>query len=670
MKNVNLTINGVQHQVMAEPDKILIDLLREDLHLIGTKQSCDRKGQCGACTVIVNNRAVRSCLQKVVDLEGASVTTVEGLGTPEKPHPIQEAYALTGAIQCGFCTPGMIMATKALLDQNSNPDVPAIKRALTRNLCRCTGYKKIIDAVRLSSRFLRNETTPEEYRRNLNGRMIGVSYPRPSALLKACGLAEFAGDIKVEDSLELAVTRSTEFHALIKSVDTTLAEKMPGVVGVMIAKDIKGTNRIRTAAPDQPVLCEDRVRLLGDPIVAIAAETREQARAAAAAVKVEYESLPVMMEPEEALAPDALQIHPHSPNLCFSQPLVKGDADKAFAESSAFVEVEFSTQMNHQAVLEPEASVAYFEGKGEGTQLIVCGRSINIHAHMTQIKEAVGWNNMRYIEAYSGGQFGIRSTITTEAVTAAAAVHFKRPIRYIPTLEESLLLTSKRHPYRQKVKLAVDANNRLTSLHYDFLINKGAYTLTGAAVMMRSLNMLTGAYYVPNIKALGRMVYTNNASGGAARGAGPPQTTFALESAVDMLAKKLGIDPLEFRRKNSLKPGETKATGMVITEKWPFPEVCDAIKPHYERAKREAAAFNANSGSLKRGVGLAAHSFGIGGAGDSATMSIEMDPDDGITIYAAVADPGEGNDSMLTQIAAHQLGLPLEKVRLYTRDTE
>ena len=197
------------------------------------------------------------------------------------------------------------MATKALLDQNPNPDISTIKRALAQNLCRCTGYKKIIDAVKLSSRFLRKETTPEEYRRSLKGGMIGVSHPRPSSMLKACGLAEFAADIKLENALELALVHSTEHHALIKSIDTTAAKKMPGVVGIMTADDIKGTNRIRDGAPDQPVLCEDKVRTLGDPIVAVAAETRDQARAAAAAVKVEYEPLPVMMTPEEALAPGA-----------------------------------------------------------------------------------------------------------------------------------------------------------------------------------------------------------------------------------------------------------------------------------------------------------------------------------------------------------------------------
>jgi len=669
MKKIHLKINGQERQLTADPDKVLIDLLRQDLHLTGTKQSCDRKGQCGACVVIVDGKKVHSCLQKVVDLEGASVITVEGLGTPDNPHLIQEAFVLSGAIQCGYCTPAMIMATKVLLDQNPNPDLPAIKQALARHLCRCTGYKKIIDAVVLSGRFLRRETTPEDVRLRLNNRLIGVSHPRPSSILKACGLAEFTADIKLENAVELALVHSRKHHASITSIDTTAAEKMPGVIGFMTAADIKGTNRIRVVAPDQPVLCEDKVRILGDPIMAVAAETRTQARAAAAAVKVTYEPLPVVMTPEEALARGAFQIHKHSPNLCYAQPLVKGNAEEALAKSATIIEAEFSTQMNYQAPLEPEACVAYLEGKGEKAELVVIGRSINIHAHAAQIKEAVGWENIRYKEAFSGGQFGIKATITTEAVTAAAALHFKHPVRYIPSLEESILITSKRHPYQMKIKLAADANGHLIAYLNDFTINKGAYTILGPVVILRSLHMLSGSYYIPNISAHGKLVFTNNGFGGAARGAGPPQTIFALESAMDMMAEKLGIDPLEFRRINSLKPGQTKTTGMVADE-WPFPELCEAIKPHYERAQKDAVAFNKKGGPIKRGVGIAADSFGIGGAGDSASLAVEIDPDDGLTIYAAVADPGEGNESMLTQIAAHHLDLPLEKIRLYTRDTK
>jgi len=669
LKKVTLTINGVERGVTASPDLVLIDILRGDLGLTGTKQSCDRKGQCGACTVIVDGKTVLSCIKKVIDLEGANVITVEGLGTPDNPHLIQEAFVLAGAIQCGYCIPGMIMATKALLDKNPNPDNSEIKRALARNLCRCTGYKKIIEAVELAGRFIRSETTPAEVRRSIGKGMIGVSHPRPSAMLKACGKAVFAGDIKLENMAELAAVHATQYHAIIKSIDTAAAKKMPGVIGILTADDIKGTNRIRVMAPDQPVLCEDKVRCFGDPIIAIAAETREQARAAAAAVKVEYEPLPVMMTPEEALAPGAVQIHSHSPNLCYSQPLIKGDGEKGLAKSAAVVEAEFNTQMNHQACLEPEACVAYLDGEGENAQLVVFGRSIFIHESLGVISEAVGWKNVRYKEPYVGGQFGMKASISSEAITAAAALHFKRPMRYVPSIWESMLMSTKRHPYSMKVKLGADASGHLTAYVNEFTVDKGAYFILGFIPIIRSLIMLSGAYNIPDVFALSRLVYTNNGYGGVARGAGPPQTTFALESAVDMLAEKLGIDPLEFRKMNSLKPGQSKSTGYVVKQ-WPFPELCDAIRPHYERARKDAAEINKKGGLLKRGVGIAAHSFGIGETGDSASLSVEVDPDDGITIYAAIAEPGEGNDSMLTQIAAHLLDLPMDKIRLYTRDTE
>ncbi len=665
MKKVTLTVNGIQREVEAGPDLVLLDLLREQLNLTGTKQSCDRKGQCGACTVIVDGKAVRSCLRKVSDLEGAEVITVEGLGTPDNPHLIQEAFVLAGAIQCGFCTPGMIMATKALLDSNPNPDLPTIKKALTRNLCRCTGYRKIIDAVRLAGRFLRGETSPAEVRGKLSNKMIGVSHPRPSAMIKACGLAKFGADIKLDNPLEIAVVHSTEIHAKIKSIDSAAAAKMPGVAGVMTAADVQGTNRIRMIAPDQPVLCEDTVRVLGDPIAIVAAETREQARAAAAAVKVTYEPLPVMDTPAKALAEGAPQIHNHSPNLCFQQPLLRGDADKALAGSAAVIEADFSTQMNHQAALEPEVSLAYFED-GE---LVVVGRSIMIHTHAEQIKEAVGVEKIRYIEPYSGGQFGIKASIATEGLAAAAAVHFKRPIRYVPSLTESMLVTTKRHPFEMKLKLGADAKGKLTAYTNDMTISKGAYFILGPVIPLRAIHMFNGSYQIPNVNGLARLVYTNNGSGGAARGAGPPQAIFALESAMDMLAEKLGIDNLEFRKMNSMKPGEARATGATI-DVFPFPELCDLVRPHYERAKKDAAAANAKGGKIKRGVGIACHSFGIAEAGDQSILTVELDPDDGVTIYAAIADPGEGNDSMLSQIAAHLLHLPLSKVRLYTRDTK
>lgn len=663
---VQITINGISRQVVADPKLTLLDLLREELHLTGTKQSCDKKGQCGACTVIVNGKAARSCLLKVVKLDGAEVITVEGLGTPENPHLIQEAFVLSGAIQCGFCTPGMIMATKALLDANPDPSIEEIKNALRHNLCRCTGYVKIIDAVKLAGRFLRGEITPEEVRPDPDGPKLGVSHPRPSALAKACGTAQFTADIIIPGALELATVRSPHPHALIKKIDFSAASQMPGVIGVMTAKDIKGTNRLKMILADRPVLCEDKVRYIGDPVAIVAALTREQALAAAGAVEVEYELLPVLNSPQEAQAEGAVQIH-DLPNLCHTQRQIKGDADKALAESAAVVEGRFITQINHQAPLETEACVAYFEGEGEEAQLVVIGRSIDIHQHLAMLQEALGWEDMRYVEAYSGGQFGIKAEITSEGITAAAALHFKRPVRYIPGLAESMLLTPKRHPFDMKVALGADSEGHLTAYKIDMTVDNGAYNSLGHVVIERALLMLSSSYNIPNVQALSRLVYTNNPWGSAARGAGPPQAHYALECAVNMLADKMKIDPLEFRLLNSLKPGQTKSTGSVVTE-WPFPELCEAIRPHYERSRREAR--EQQSGVLRRGVGLAAAAFGIGGPNDQAIAAVELDPDGGVTIFAAAADPGEGNDSMFTQLASDIMGLPLNKIRLSTRDTD
>ncbi|NLC51586.1 MAG: molybdopterin-dependent oxidoreductase, partial [Firmicutes bacterium] len=622
---------------------------------------------CGACTVIVNGKAVRSCLLKLDKVDGAEVITVEGLGTPDNPHLIQEAMVLAGAVQCGYCTPGIIMATKALLDVNPNPSTEEIKKALRHNLCRCTGYKKIIDAVKLAGKFVRGELSPDDVRPNPDGPKLGVSHPRPSAMKKACGTAEFTADIAIPGALELATVRSPHPHALIKGIDFSVAEGMPGVVGFMTAKDILGTNRLKLNTDDRPVLCEDKVRYIGDPVAVVAARTRKEALAAAEAVKVDYELLPVLDSPEKAMAEGAVQVHEDRPNLCYSQPQIKGDADKALVESAAVVEAHFKTQINHQAALEPEACVAYLEGEGEDAQLVVIGRSINIHKHLAMLQEALGWENMRYEEAFVGGQFGMKLDITSEGIAGAAALHFKKPVRYIPSIAESMLITSKRHPFDMKLKLGADRDGRITGYKIDIVVDNGAYLSNGDVVVNRALQMLSGSYNIPNVHATTKLVYTNNPWGSAARGAGPPQVNFALECAVDMLADKMGIDPLEFRMLNFLKPGQTKSTGRVV-EQWPIPELCEAIRPHFERARAEAQKYS--SGTIKRGVGLGTGSFGIGGPGDQAIVSIELNPDDGVTIYAAAADPGEGTDSMLTQLAADALDLPLDKVRLVTRNTD
>ena len=667
-KKIRIRINGHWREWIIDPKTALLDLLRNDLRLTGAKQSCDRKGQCGACTVVVDKKAVRSCLTKVGDIDGADVITVEGLGTPDNPHLIQEAFVLAGAIQCGFCTPGMIMATKALLDENNDPDDEAIIKALRRNLCRCTGYTKIIEAVKLAGRFLRGEAKPEDIRPLPTEKAMGTSHPRPSALAKACGTAYFSADYPVEDALEIAVWRSEVPHARIVSIDATEALEMPGVVGVMTADDIKGTNRLKILVADRPVLCKDAVRYIGDPVLALAAGTKANADAALAKVKIELEPLPFLDSPATATAEGAVQLHPDIPNLAWQQPQIKGDAEGALEKSAAVIESKFNTQFNHQAPMEPEVTVAYWEvDENEADKLVVIGRSINIHLHLSMLQAALGYENMKYIEAYAGGQFGIKIDVISEGIAAAAAIHFKQAIRYVPSIAESMLMSSKRHAFAMDVKLGADKDGLLTAYCNDFTMDNGAYYSIGHVVCHRSLLMLSGSYNIPNVHADAKVVYTNNPWGSAARGAGPPQVTFALECAMQMLADKMGADPFEFRLQNSLKPGQSKSTGRVV-DLWPFPEIMEAVRPAWEKAVK--AAESHKEGKIRRGVGIATAAFGIGGPGDVSVASVELNDDGIIHIYSAAADPGEGNDSMLTQLTAEYMNFPLDKICIHTRDTD
>lgn len=671
MKKITLKVNGVPRECVVDERTVLLDLLRKELRLTGTKQSCDRKGQCGACTVIVNGKTTNSCLKKVVDLDGANVITIEGLGTPDNPHLIQEAFVLAGAIQCGFCIPGMIMAAKGLLDKNNNPSEDDIKKALRRNLCRCTGYSTIIEAVKLAGRFIRGEKTPDEMRPLDSAGYVGVSHPRPSSYLKACGAVQYTEDIDVPGLLEMAVVRSPHYNALIKSIDYSEAETMPGVVGVVTDDDIMGTKSVAVVVPDEPIFYPEGgiAPVMGAPIVGIVARTREEALAAANAVKVEYEVLPRIATAAEAMAEGAPNINPDPdyPNVVYVAEQIKGDAQKALAASAHVIEARLKTQIQPHAPLEPETSLAYVDGEGDDAQLVVIGRSIHIHMHAAILCTALGWDNIRYIEAFAGGQFGIKCDITAEAQAAAAALKLRRPVRYTMSYADSLMTTPKRHPADMMVKMGADANGKITAYDIDYILENGAHVSLGTVVMDRFVDMSSSAYDLPNVKLEGKLVYTNDTWGGAFRGAGPPQANFAVETMVDMMADKLKIDQWEFRMKNLLRPGSTIASGQKV-DSWEIIGCMERIKPLYEKACKEAK--EKSTPELRRGVGLGGASFGIGSPNDSSNVAVELNPDNSVTVFAGVADPGEGNDAMLSQIAAHCLGMPLKKIRLVTRDSE
>ena len=156
LKKLRFKLNGSWQEVETRPDRILLDLLREDLGFTGTKKGCER-GECGACTVIMNGQAVLACLIPALKADGAEILTVEGMAPKDRLHPLQQAFWEEGAVQCGYCTPGMLLSAKALLDENPEPGVEEVKKAISGNLCRCTGYTKIVGAVLAAAEKMRKE---------------------------------------------------------------------------------------------------------------------------------------------------------------------------------------------------------------------------------------------------------------------------------------------------------------------------------------------------------------------------------------------------------------------------------------------------------------------------------------------------------------------------------
>ena len=291
-------------------------------------------------------------------------------------------------------------------------------------------------------------------------------------------------------------------------------------------------------ADDQPILCPDNLPVLGAAVAIVAARTKKEALAAAEAVELDCEVLPAVRNSHEAMADGAPEVHPGIPNICHTARQVKGDAKKAIENSAAVVSGDFYSPLIHQAPLEPEATIAYMDGSSEDGQLVVIGRSIWIHQHAQMIQDAVGWDNVRYLEAFAGGQFGIKLDLTSEPVAAAAALHFQQAVRYIPSLKESMWMTPKRHPFRMKTRMGADADGKITGIEMDMVVENGAYSSIGPGIIERALGMLSSGYNIPNVAVEAKLVYTNDAWGGAARGAGPPQVNFAVESCMDLLAGK------------------------------------------------------------------------------------------------------------------------------------
>jgi selenium-dependent xanthine dehydrogenase len=661
-KHIGLWVNGEYREVDVAPRSMLLDVLRDQLHLTGTKKGCGHNA-CGTCTVIIDGEAVRSCVYPAARAEGKHVQTIEGLADGDRLHPLQQAFVHRGAVQCGYCTPGMIMAAKALLDANSQPSRQEILDALSGNLCRCTGYAKIVEAVEQAAG-LRG---PREAGQETPRAVVGHDRPRPDARAKVTGEAVFAGDLYFEGMLYAKVLRSEHPHARLLGLDTSEAKALPGVVVVITAADVPGAKNHGLARQDWPVLAYDKVRYFGDAIAAVAAESEEIAARAIRLIQVDYEPLPVVASAESALAEGAPLVH-EGGNVLEHIRLRQGDVEKGFAEADIIVDNEYRTPRGDHAFMEPEAAVGLIDGEGRvvvhvGSQIPFSDRA-QIAASL-----ALSEDRVRVVQTKVGGAFGGKEDIAGQIHVALLAKVTGRPVKLVYTREESMIAHPKRHECMIRLKTGVTKDGRLTAAEVFIVGDSGAYASLGPYVMTRAATHSLGPYEVPNAKVDCYAMYTNNPPAGAFRGFGAPQAHFAAETQMDILAGRLGMAPLDLRRKNALRVGATTVTGQQLRESVGLLESIERVA----EAMRSLPPSDSATPGKRRGWGVACayKNVGLGGGvQDSAGVEIELYEGGNAEVRAGAAELGQGLVTILAQITAEELGVQYSRIRVLIGDTD
>ncbi|MBC3887186.1 molybdopterin-dependent oxidoreductase [Acetobacterium paludosum] len=685
MEKKTLFINGIQRIVIDDPKTTLAEVLRRQQGLTGTKVGCG-KGECGACSVILDGKVVRSCVTKMKRVhDEAKITTIEGVGTQDNLHPLQLSWMIHGAAQCGFCTPGFIISAKVLLEENADPTRQEVRDWFQKhhNLCRCTGYIPIINAVMDAARLMRGEIKKEDlwFQLKEGDSILGTDFIRPSAVAKVTGNWEFGADLGLKlpaGSLHIKLVQATVSHANIISIDTSEAEKMPGVVRVLTYKDVPGTNRINGLAFPQnlgdglerPILCDKKVFQFGDAIAMVLADTPEQAEAATKFVKVELEELLPYMSAPAAMADDAIEIHPGTPNIYFTTNIVKGEDTKPLMESLPnVIEGDFYVGRQPHLPLEPDVAFAYMD---EDDNLMVHSKSIALHFHHLMTAEGIGVDPEKYFIAQNptGGTFGYKFSPTIEGLIGVATYVTKRPCYLEFNMFQTITYTGKRSPFFMNVKMGADENGILQALEEDTSVDHGPYCEFGDLVTTRAPQFISAGYNVPNIRGEARTVATNHAWGSAFRGYGSPQSLFASETLIDMLAVQMGEDPLELRYKNVYREGDKTPNGCspdVIV----LPQALDTMRPLYKEAKVKAAEKNKTGGDVKYGVGISLNIYSCGLDGpDSSEIWIELTPE-GVTVGNSWEDHGQGADMGSLAIAYETLrpvGFETKQIKLVMND--
>lgn len=666
---VSLLLDG--HPVIRNTSSeiTLLDFLREEIGITSVKKGCET-GYCGACTVLLNGQPTRSCLVKMGSsrLRNASIETVEGLAPAGYLHPLQAAFIESGALQCGFCTPGMLLTAKALLNHNLYPSQEEIKNTLTRNrhLCRCTGYIRIIRAIQRAGEMIASGVSFVPVEEFLAGANDKEPLLRRDAVALVSGMTRFADDIRVEGMLYGAIVASKYPHARILGIDDSNARKIPGYYRIITSNDIPGENQAGLLIDDQPAIPKERVRYYGEPIAAVFAETPEAARRCAELVRVEYDPLPAVFTPQEAASPIAPQIHPGG-NLLRHIRMRRGDVERAFAECTAVVEYTFTTPRIEHGFLEPEAGLAIPTQDG-GIILQIGSQAVfNQRRQLARIL-ALPEDKVRVVNLPTGGAFGGKQDLLLHQYLALGALLTGRPVKITLRREESLRTHVKRHPAIMHYRVGTDAEGRILAVQAEITIDTGAYASAGGEVLDTMMSLACGPYFVPNFLLEGWAWYTNNIPCGAMRGFGVNQVTFAMESCMDELARRLHLDPFTIRRRNALQAGMATITDQVL-EPWMagISDTLDAAETYLAQLPIPMPR-----GNCRIGIGVAScvKNFGYGlAAPESAGVRLELEASGKLRIYMSQHEFGQAARATLARLAACELNIPVHQIEVISADT-
>ena len=662
---VRFDLNGREVAVRAAPLARLSQVLREELGLTGTKVGCDA-GDCGACTVLVDGRQVCACMTALGQVAGREVITVEGLAAGALT-PLQAAFQRHGAAQCGICTPGMLIAAQDLLNRNPAPSEPEVLDALGGVLCRCTGYRKIVEAVLdVGGSGLGEAPAP--------GQAVGARLPKVDGIPKLTGTEIFGADAAPEGALWLRALRSPHARARFSLGDLApLRAKYPGLAAVLTHEDVPGSNLfgIYPLGKDQPVLASGEVRYRGEAVLALVGDGPTIAAIGDPELPISWRPLDPVTGSEAALAEGAERVQADKPgNVLIRGRVARGDAEAAFAQAAFTAEGAWRTPFVEHAYIEPEAGWA----RREGDRLTVAVTTQTPYMDRDEIAQVLGIekHQVRVIPTACGGGFGGKLDASVQLLVGLAAWKLNRPVRCTFTRPESMAATTKRHPARMRARAACDRDGKLLAYEFDGAFDTGAYASWGPTVADRVPIHAAGPYAVPNVKNTSVAVHTNGPPAGAFRGFGVPQCALAHEALADELAALCGLDPLAFRLRNAIRKGDTTATGQVIEASAGLAECLEALKPHWEAARKAAEDFNAGGGALRRGVGIGCMWYGCGNTAMSnpSTLRVGLSRKGRLTLYSGAAEIGQGASTVMVQICADALGVAAASFQVIMGDTD